>query len=92
MKAFKPAAGFTLIELLVVIAIIAILAALLFPVFRSVQDQGQRSHVHREPRQISISAEGRIRLTTTPTPRPPRYDGTRYQGGISALYPDYIQR
>ena len=31
-KAFAP--GFTLIELLVVIAIIAILAALLFPVFQ----------------------------------------------------------
>ncbi|MCD6360256.1 MAG: prepilin-type N-terminal cleavage/methylation domain-containing protein, partial [Armatimonadetes bacterium] len=30
---FRRASGFTLIELLVVIAIIAILAAILFPVF-----------------------------------------------------------
>lgn len=35
--------GFTLIELLVVIAIIAILAAILFPVFSRVRDKAQQA-------------------------------------------------
>ncbi len=39
--------GFTLIELLVVIAIIAILAAMLFPVFARARDPPARSSVCR---------------------------------------------
>jgi prepilin-type N-terminal cleavage/methylation domain-containing protein len=42
-KQFKAGSGFTLIELLVVIAIIAILAAILFPVFARARESARRA-------------------------------------------------
>ncbi len=47
--------GFTLIELLVVIAIIAILAAILFPVFMSAKQAGQRSKCLSNMREIGMA-------------------------------------
>jgi prepilin-type N-terminal cleavage/methylation domain-containing protein/prepilin-type processing-associated H-X9-DG protein len=44
--------GFTLIELLVVIAIIAVLAAILFPVFAQARDKARRSSCLSNTRQI----------------------------------------
>lgn len=46
--------GFTLIELLVVIAIIAILAAILFPIFVRAQDAGKRSADLGYQRQLGV--------------------------------------
>ncbi len=56
MKSFqKPrSSGFTLIELLVVIAIIAILAAILFPVFGRARDNARRSTGISNVKQISL--------------------------------------
>jgi len=47
--------GFTLVELLVVIAIIAILAAILFPVFAKAQEKSRQTDCSNNQRQIAIS-------------------------------------
>jgi prepilin-type N-terminal cleavage/methylation domain-containing protein/prepilin-type processing-associated H-X9-DG protein len=50
----KPAFGFTLIELLVVIAIIAILAAILFPVFARARENARRASCQSNLKQLAL--------------------------------------
>lgn len=55
MKARLP--GFTLIELLVVIAILAILAAILFPVFAQVREKARQTTCLSNCRQIGMAVQ-----------------------------------
>ena len=57
LKPIKPRNGFTLIELLVVIAIIAILAAILFPVFAQAKGAAKNTKCVSNGRQIGMSVK-----------------------------------
>src|SRR5438093_1605252 len=57
MKRCRSFWGFTLIELLVVIAIIAILAAILFPVFAQARDKARQATCISNIKQLSLGMQ-----------------------------------
>ena len=69
MNQSRQKSGFTLIELLVVIAIIAILAAILFPVFSKVRDNARRTAGASNIRQGAIAIMQYVQDTDEKYPR-----------------------
>jgi prepilin-type N-terminal cleavage/methylation domain-containing protein/prepilin-type processing-associated H-X9-DG protein len=72
--------GFTLIELLVVIAIIAILAAMLFPVFSRAREQARRTACSSNMRQIGMAFM--MYAQDADETLPPFSQGSGYHGSL----------
>ena len=83
--------GFTLSAMLVVIAIIAILAAILFPVFNNVREKARQNQCQSNLSQLAMQVK-KYRTDYGHYPIPSYYDTNAgvYVGGFSALFPDYV--
>jgi len=82
--------GFTLVEMLVVIAIIAVLVAILFPVFTIVRKKARKTQCISRLSQLAIALKS-YKEDNGRYPPPPVFVNGRYYGGFSALYPDYVE-
>src|SRR3954471_15857450 len=81
--------GFTLIELLVVIAIIAILAAILFPVFAQAREAARKATCQSNLRQIGMAAQMYCQSYDETLP----YSGTGPSGGdVTSLLDPYLKQ
>ena len=68
--------GFTLIELLVVIAIIAILAAILFPVFQKVRENARKAACQSNEKQLALGVTMYLQDSDETLPPTQQVDGT----------------
>lgn len=81
--------AFTLVEMLVVIGIIAVLVAILYPVFSSARVKARQTNCIGQLQQVIVALKTYAE-DHRGYPPAPVWDGTRFWGGVSALWPDYI--
>jgi prepilin-type N-terminal cleavage/methylation domain-containing protein/prepilin-type processing-associated H-X9-DG protein len=79
--------GFTLIELLVVIAIIAILAAILFPVFAKAREKARQSSCLSNVKQLGLGCLQYAQDYDEVLPRHSNNAGTYYYGWNRMIFP-----
>jgi prepilin-type N-terminal cleavage/methylation domain-containing protein/prepilin-type processing-associated H-X9-DG protein len=79
--------GFTLIELLVVIAIIAILAAILFPVFAKAREKARQSSCLSNVKQETLGILQYAQDFDEGLPARSFYDGTNYNPWYTVIQP-----
>ncbi len=82
--------GFTLIELLVVIAIIAILAAILFPVFAQAREKGRQTACLSNLKQIGLALQQYTQDYDGVYPNHNRWGATDRKTSLQRMYP-YIK-
>jgi len=87
----KRAKGFTLIELLVVIAIIAILAAILFPVFARARENARRTSCLSNLKQIGLGWMQYVQDYDEKLPGYGAGGSTQYPGGIFEVMQPYLK-
>jgi prepilin-type N-terminal cleavage/methylation domain-containing protein/prepilin-type processing-associated H-X9-DG protein len=85
----KTKSGFTLIELLVVIAIIAILAAILFPVFAKVREKARQTSCLSNLKQIGLGFTQYVQDNDETWPA--GYQGPTFYGNLGAGWAGSIQ-
>jgi prepilin-type N-terminal cleavage/methylation domain-containing protein/prepilin-type processing-associated H-X9-DG protein len=83
--------GFTLIELLVVIAIIAILAAILFPVFSQAREKGRQASCLSNCRQIGTAGQMYAQDWDGAFMPTYQYDGTAGDATVLRWWYDMVQ-
>ncbi len=83
--------AFTLVEMLVVVGIIAVLTAILYPVFSSARIKARQTKCIGQLQQLIVTLKTYVEDYRA-YPPPPMYDATskRFWGGFSSLWPDYI--
>lgn len=89
VRAHRTGRGFTLVEMLVVIGIIAVLAAIIVPVYTTSRKRAAEAKTTAQMIQV-LTALKEFQRQKGYYPPPPSFDGTRYVGGLSELYPDYL--
>ena len=88
----KTRSGFTLIELLVVIAIIAILAAILFPVFAQARAKARQTSCISDMKQVALGHMMYIQdYDEKPSPKRNFIDGSGWFSGKEIIWKDEIE-